>query len=153
MVKAKPKKEAKPSAKVKKAQKAKKQVKTNITVKKEPKVAKLTKNKKTMKSVVAAKKDISAKKEANVVEKPIVEEKELGEVTNYFEHVNAAAIKLVSPLNAGDTIHIKGGEVDFEQTVTSMQINRVPVANAKKGDEVGIRVNQNVRKGYKVYLK
>jgi len=78
-------------------------------------------------------------------------EKEIGEVSNYFDHVKAAAIKLRAPLKAGDTIHIKGGEVDFEQEVKSMQINREKVGKAKKGDEIGIKVKEKVRKGYKVF--
>ena len=80
-------------------------------------------------------------------------EKEIGEISNFFEHVSAAAIKLKAPLKVGDTIHIKGGETDFEQTIESMQINREPIEKAKKGDEVGIKVEQKVRKGYKVYKK
>ncbi len=77
----------------------------------------------------------------------------IGEISNYFEHVNAAAIKLLKSLKLGEIIQIKGGENDFEQKVDSMQINKKPVKEAKKGDEVGIVVNQKVRKGYKVYKK
>ncbi len=80
-------------------------------------------------------------------------EKEIGVVSNYFDHVQAAAIKLKGALKVGDTIHIKGGDTDFEQEVDSMQINREVVKKAKKGDEIGIRVNEKVRKGYKVYKK
>ena len=80
-------------------------------------------------------------------------EKEIGAISNYFEHVQAAAIKLKTGLKVGDTIHIKGGEVDVEQKIDSMQIDRKPVKKAKKGDEVGIKVEQKVRKGYKVYKK
>lgn len=125
MAKAKPKKEAKTKAAKKKEPKAKKQVKAKTTPKKEAKVKKELK----------------------------IEQKELGEVSNYFEHVQAAAIKLADSLEVGESIHIKGGEVDFEQKVDSMQINRVPVQSAKKGDEVGIKVKEHVRKGYKVYKK
>ncbi len=82
-----------------------------------------------------------------------MKEKQIGEVSNYFEHVKAAAIKLSSPLKVGDTIHIKGGEIDFEQEVESMQIDRKPVSSAKKGDEIGIIVKQKVHKGYKVFKK
>ena len=78
-------------------------------------------------------------------------EKEIGEVSNFFEHVNAAAIKLKAPLKVGDKIKIKGGETEFEQEVESMQINRKAVSSAKKGDEIGILVGEKVRKGYKVY--
>jgi len=78
-------------------------------------------------------------------------EKEIGVVSNYFDHVKAAAIKLKAPLKNGDTIHIIGGDVDFEQEVKSMQINRESVESAKKGDEVGIKVKEKVRKGYRVF--
>ena len=76
---------------------------------------------------------------------------EIGEVTNYFDHVQAAAIKLSKPLKVGEKIQIKGGETEFEQEVKSMQINHKAVAAAKKGDEIGIIVKQKVRKGYKVF--
>ncbi len=78
---------------------------------------------------------------------------EVGEITNYFDHVKAAAIKLKKPLKVGDKIQIKGGEADFEQIITSMQIERTPVKSAKKGDEIGIIISQRVRKGYKVHKK
>lgn len=77
----------------------------------------------------------------------------IGSVSNYFEHVEVAAIKLEKPLKVGDTIRIVGGETDFEQEVESMQIHHDQVDKAKKGDEVGIKVIQHVRKGYKVYKK
>lgn len=79
-------------------------------------------------------------------------EKQIGKVTNYFEHVKAAAIKLNGTLKVGDKIKITGGENEFEQPVKSMQINRKEVKEAKKGDEIGIIVDQKVRKEYKVYL-
>ena len=78
-------------------------------------------------------------------------EKQIGEVSNYFDHVNAAAIKLSAPLKVGDKIKITGGETEFEQTVKSMQIDRKEVKSAKKGDEIGVIVGQKVRKGYKVF--
>lgn len=78
---------------------------------------------------------------------------EIGIVTNYFEHVNAAAIKLSKPIKIGDIIQIKGGEKDFEQKIESMQINKKQVEKAKKGDEIGVIVSEKVRKGYKVFKK
>ncbi|MGC9309908.1 MAG: hypothetical protein ACP5D2_04420 [Candidatus Nanoarchaeia archaeon] len=82
----------------------------------------------------------------------MVEEQEIGEISNYFEKVGVAAIKLTAPLKVGDSIHIKGGEdTDFTQEVESMQINHENVEEAKKGDEVGLKVKEKVRKGYKVY--
>jgi len=83
----------------------------------------------------------------------MAKEKQIGEVTNFFEHVNAAAIKLTAPLKIGETIEFRGGEIDFEQKVESMQIQRKSVKEAKKGDEIGILVKGKVRKGYKVFKK
>ncbi len=78
-------------------------------------------------------------------------EKQIGEVTNYFKHVKAAAIKLAAPLKIGDKIRIKGGEKDIEMEVESMQIDRKDVAKAKKGDEIGVLVPEDVHKDYKVF--
>tara|TARA_Y100000310_G_scaffold344076_1_gene454976 strand:+ start:3512 stop:3760 length:249 start_codon:yes stop_codon:yes gene_type:complete len=80
-------------------------------------------------------------------------EKQIGEVTNYFDHVKAAAIRLKAGLKVGDSVHITGGETDFEQEIESMQVDRKDVEKAKKGDEVGIIVKEKVRKGYKVFKK
>jgi len=80
-----------------------------------------------------------------------MQEQEIGEVSNYFAHVNVAAIKLSAPLKIGDTILIKGGENEFTQIVESMQINRKNVESANAGDEIGILVKEKVRKGYKVF--
>ena len=79
-------------------------------------------------------------------------EKQIGVVSNYFDHVSVAAVKLTAPLKVGDTVEIKGGEVDVKQKVASMQIQHDKVDKAKKGDEIGIKVKGKVRKGYKVYL-
>lgn len=76
--------------------------------------------------------------------------KKVGVISNYFAKVGVAAIKLSAALKVGDKIKIKGGEVEFEQTVKSMQIHGKDVEKAKKGDEVGIKVSEKVRKGYKV---
>ena len=80
-------------------------------------------------------------------------EKQIGEVSNYFEHIGVAAIKLTAPLKVGDEIEIKGGEVDVVQKVASMQVQHKAVDKAKKGDEIGLKVKEKVRKGYKVFKK
>jgi translation elongation factor EF-1alpha len=78
-------------------------------------------------------------------------EKKIGEITNYFQHVKAAAVKLISALKVGDKIRIEGGEKNIEMEVKSMQIDRKEVSSAKKGDEIGILVPEDVHKGYRVF--
>ena len=77
--------------------------------------------------------------------------KQVGTVSNYFDHVKVAAIKLQAPLKVGDKVRIEGGDTDFEQSIASMQIQHDKVEKAKKGDEIGIKVKDRVRKGYRVF--
>jgi len=75
----------------------------------------------------------------------------VGEVTHYFPKVKAAVIKLKKPLTTGDLVKIKGHTTDFKQTVTSLQIDRVPIDQAKKGQEIGLMVDSRVRQHDIVY--
>ena len=80
------------------------------------------------------------------------EEKPIGQITHYFSNIGVAVIDLSSPLKEGDTIRVVGGqETDFEQKVASMQVDHKEVKSAKKGDSVGLKVDEKVREGYKVY--
>jgi len=79
------------------------------------------------------------------------EGKQVGTVSNYFDHVKVAAIKLQAPLKTGDKVRVEGGDTDFEQSIASMQIQHAKVEKAKKGDEIGIKVKDRVRKGYRVF--
>lgn len=78
-------------------------------------------------------------------------EVEIGEITHFFPHVNAAVIKLKDVLVEGDTVHIKGHTTDFTEQVTSMQIDNKPIKEGKKGDEIGVLVKEKVRSGDIVY--
>jgi putative protease len=79
-------------------------------------------------------------------------EKEIGKVLHYFSHLNVAAIELSGELKVGDTIHIAGHTTDFNQKVTSMQIEKDKVETAKKGDSIGIKVDEHVRENDNVFL-
>jgi U32 family peptidase len=78
-------------------------------------------------------------------------EKLIGEVTHYFGNIGVAVINLKDKLKAGEEIRIEGGETDFTQTVESMEVDHKKVKEAKKGDEVGMKVDQKAREGYKVF--
>ena len=81
----------------------------------------------------------------------MIKEKQVGVVSNYFENIKVVAIKLSDGLKVGDVIKIVGGETNFDQPVESIQINHKQVSSAKKGDEIGIKVKEKVRKDYKVF--
>lgn len=75
----------------------------------------------------------------------------IGKITHYFGNIGVAVIELEEELNVGDTIRIIGGEADFNQQVESMENEHKKVKSAKKGDSVGMKVNEKVHEGYKVY--
>ena len=78
-------------------------------------------------------------------------EVEIGKVSDFFARPIVAGIELTAELKLGDKIHIAGHTTDLELTVDSMQINNVDVTEAKAGDSVGIKVNDRVRRGDRVY--
>jgi len=78
-------------------------------------------------------------------------EVEIGKVSDFFARPVVAGIELTAELKLGDKIHIAGQTTDLELTVDSMQINNVDVTEAKAGDSVGVKVNDRVRRGDRVY--
>ena len=105
------------------------------------------------KKVIRRKKVVKkAPKKAAGAKKRIIDAKAIGIITHYFPHVQAAVVKLSAPLNLGDTIKLKGHTTDFTQTVTSMQIDRVPITQAQKGQEIGLMVVSRVRRNDVVCL-
>ena len=112
---------------------AKKIKKTKSVVKKKPSKKKITKKTTGKKVVVLPALQI------------------IGEITHFFPHVSAGVIKLAGDVRVGDMVQVKGHTTDFKQTIDSMQIEHVIVAEAKKGQEIGLKVKDRVRIGDVVY--
>jgi putative protease len=77
--------------------------------------------------------------------------KEVGKVTHYFTRIGVAVVNLTDTLSVGDRILIRGSSTNFEQTVESMQIEHKNVNVAYSGQSIGLKVNQRVREGDRVY--
>ena len=84
-------------------------------------------------------------------EKQVVDGVLLGQVEDYFAHVNVMAVKLLAPVSVGDMIRIKGHTTDITQKVESMQIEHQPVQTASAGDSVGIKIADRARRTDIVY--
>ncbi|MBU0613432.1 hypothetical protein KKB10_05485 [Patescibacteria group bacterium] len=80
------------------------------------------------------------------------EEKEIGQISHYYGKVGVGIIELTDTLKQGDTIHIKGNSTDFEQNISSMEVEHESVEKAGKGDSVGIKVDQKVKEGDLVFF-
>lgn len=111
------------------------------------KVRKVVKSK--VRKVIRAK---VKKSKAKKPQGPEASLEKIGEVTHYFPHVNAAAVKLSkSGLKVGDSVYIKGHTTDFKEPVQSIQLDHASISEGKKGQEIGLLVKSRVRQGDKVY--
>lgn len=78
-------------------------------------------------------------------------ENEVGKVVHYYDKIGVAIIELSDTLAVGDTIKIKRGDTEFQQSVKSLQVEHQDVQSGKKGDQVGVKTEQKVREGAIVY--
>jgi translation initiation factor IF-2 len=76
---------------------------------------------------------------------------EVGKVVHYFSRISVAVIQFTATLSIGDKIRVQGPTTDFEQTVQSMQIEHENVEMAKKGQSIGLKVDERVRENDTIY--
>lgn len=79
------------------------------------------------------------------------EPKPIGRVTHYYGGIGVAIIKFGKKVAVGDRVRFKGATSDFEETIKSMQFNHEEIKEAKKNQEVGIKVGDKVREGDEVF--
>ncbi len=79
-------------------------------------------------------------------------DKKIGKITHYYSNIGVGIIMLSGTLKVGDTIRILGATTDFEQPVEEIQLDHKSIEKAKKGKEVGIKVEDKVRDGDEVYV-
>ena len=79
-------------------------------------------------------------------------DKKIGTITHYFDRIGVGIIELEESLKVGDTVRIQGETTNFEQEISEIQVEHESIPEAKKGQEIGIKVIEKVRKGDEVYL-
>ena len=81
-----------------------------------------------------------------------MEEEVVGKVKKFFAKPSVAAIEITSGiLRIGDKLRFSGHTTDFQETITSMQVNNQPVEEARAGDLIGVKVQARVRENDTVY--
>ena len=75
----------------------------------------------------------------------------VGEIIHYYDKIGVAVVKVLTPIKVGDRIKISGHDNEFEQEIASMQVEHQNIEQAKKGDDVGMKVEQPVKDGDEVY--
>jgi len=161
-------KKTKVSSKATKQQKKKKIAKKPVLAKKkQKKIVRARKSPQKTKTVsVPQNKSLQQPKVASLITKPntfitnplssnaniLKEEKPIGRVVHYFDKIGVAVIAFDESVGVGEKIRIVGGEhTDFEQEVSSIEIDHQKLERVQKGQEAGIKVNEKVHEGYKVY--
>ncbi len=76
----------------------------------------------------------------------------VGKVEHFFSKIDVAAVVLTGHLRVGDMIEIVKGDARARQKVSSMQIEKQDVSEAREGDDVGIKVDSPVAEGSLVYV-
>jgi hypothetical protein len=74
-----------------------------------------------------------------------------GYCEGYYEKINVAIIRTTSPVREGDRLVFEQEGGLFEQTVTSMQINRKDVKLARSGSDIGMKLLKTPKVGTPVY--
>ena len=78
-------------------------------------------------------------------------QKEIGKVNHWYDKAQVAVVKLSGGVKVGDKIKIQKGDSEFEETVSSMQVDHKAVSSGKKGDEVAIQLSQKTKEGAVIY--
>lgn len=68
-------------------------------------------------------------------------EKEIGKIVHWYDKIDVAVVRLSDTLSVGDRVKVKKGEVEFEETVSSMQLDHKDIQSGKKGQEVAIKIS------------
>lgn len=75
----------------------------------------------------------------------------VGKITHHYDKIGVAVVELTDSLAVGDTIKISGHGREFTQVVASMQIEHESIQTAKKGQTVGLAVEEEVKENDEVY--
>lgn len=76
----------------------------------------------------------------------------VGVVTHHYDKIGVVVVDLTDNLAVGDKIKIVKDKEEFFQEVSSMQTEHQQVQAAKKGQTIGLKVNQSVKEGAEVYI-
>ncbi|MFC2015686.1 translation elongation factor-like protein [Chloroflexota bacterium] len=80
------------------------------------------------------------------------EPRAIGTVIHYWNRLNVAGVELSDSLEMDDWVQFRGATTDFQQRITSMQLNHRFVHEAHAGQQIGVQVADRVRAGDTVFL-
>ena len=77
----------------------------------------------------------------------------IGKVTHFFDKIGVAVVEVVSqPLKVGDVVKISGHDSEFNQKITSLQVEHNQVTEVASGETAGLKVEKPVKEGDELFL-
>lgn len=83
-------------------------------------------------------------------QRQLMADTKVGNVTHYYDKIGVAVIDVLAPISVGDKIKVTGSN-EFGQEVASMQIEHKNIKKAKKGDQIGLKIDQPVRENDEIF--
>jgi translation elongation factor EF-1alpha len=74
----------------------------------------------------------------------------VGKVTHFFPKIGVAVVALSDDLKQGEEIRFTGPHTDFTQEVASMQSEHTTITSGLRGQEIGLKVDKDVKVGDRV---
>ncbi len=71
-------------------------------------------------------------------------EMQIGKVTHFYDKIGVAVLALNDMIRVGDKVHFHGHATDFQQPVTSLQVDHHAVSEGRPAQEVALKVEQRV---------
>lgn len=73
-------------------------------------------------------------------------------MTNFLPNINVAIVKVQKgAIQVNDMLAFEGPQTKFRQKITSLQKDHEPVKLARVGQEIGMKVDQEVYEGDEVF--
>ncbi len=78
---------------------------------------------------------------------------QIAKITHYYDKIGVAVIEVAKqPLKVGDVIKISGHDNEFNQTVTSLQVEHEQVKEIDAGESGALKTEKPVKEGDMIYL-
>ncbi len=78
---------------------------------------------------------------------------QIGKVTHYYDKIGVAVIEVLNqPLKSGDMVKISGHDNEFNQSISSLQVEHAQVSKVDVGETCGVKVDRPVKEGDMLYL-
>ena len=78
---------------------------------------------------------------------------QIAKITHYYDKIGVAVIEVIKqPLKVGDVIKISGHDNEFNQAVSSLQVEHKQVQEIAPGESGALKTEKPAKEGDMIYL-